>query len=113
MNKAKKIFAGMLAGVMALSFAACSGGKTADKTDTTAAPAQKTDITVCLDWTPNTNHTGMYVALDKGYYEEAGLNVNIVEPTEGATATLVAVGKGDFGISYVNPSRTVAGELLR
>ena len=45
MNKAKKIFAGMLAGVMALSFAACSGGKTADKTDTTAAPAQKTDIT--------------------------------------------------------------------
>ncbi len=44
----------------------------------------------------NTNHTGMYVALDKGYYEEAGLNVNIVEPTEGATATLVAVGKGDL-----------------
>ena len=40
MNKAKKIFAGMLAGVMALSFAACSGGKTADETDTTAAPAQ-------------------------------------------------------------------------
>ena len=48
----------------------------------------------------NTNHTGMYVALDQGYYEEQGLNVNIVEPTEGATATLVAVGKGDFGISY-------------
>ena len=26
--------------------------------------------------------------------------MNIVEPTEGATASLVAVGKGDFGISY-------------
>ena len=50
------------------SFAACSGCKTADKTDTTAAPAQKTDITVCLDWTPNTNHTGMFVAKEKGYY---------------------------------------------
>lgn len=58
------------------------------------------DVTVILDYVANTNHTGMYVALDQGYYEDMGLNVNIVEPTEGATATLVAVGKGDFGISY-------------
>ena len=57
-------------------------------------------ITFVLDWTPNTNHTGMYVALYKGWYEEEGLNVEIIEPTEGATATLIAVGKGDFGISY-------------
>ena len=27
-----------------------------------------TDVTVILDYVPNTNHTGMYVALDKGYY---------------------------------------------
>ena len=69
-----------------------------------AADGEKTDsledVTVILDYVANTNHTGMYVALDQGYYEEQGLNVNIVEPTEGATATLVAVGKGDFGISY-------------
>lgn len=58
------------------------------------------DVTVILDYVANTNHTGMYVALDQGYYKEEGLNVNIVEPTEGATATLIAVGKGDFGISY-------------
>lgn len=58
------------------------------------------DITVILDYVANTNHTGMYVALEEGYYKEAGLNVQIIEPTEGATATLVAVGKGDFGISY-------------
>ncbi len=70
----------------------------------TAADGEDTDsledVTVILDYVANTNHTGMYVALDQGYYEEQGLNVNIVEPTEGATATLVAVGKGDFGISY-------------
>ena len=70
----------------------------------TAADGEATDsledVTVILDYVANTNHTGMYVALDQGYYEEQGLNVNIVEPTEGATATLVAVGKGDFGISY-------------
>ena len=99
MNKAKKIFAGMLAGVMALSFAACSGGKTADKTDTTAAPAQKTDITVCLDWTPNTNHTGMFVAKEKGYYEAAGLNVSIVQPPDNSTATqLCSSNKAQFAV---------------
>ena len=30
-------------------------------------------MTFCLDWTPNTNHTGLYVAQAQGYYEEAGL----------------------------------------
>lgn len=84
-----------------------SGTQTAENSQTapeTAAPAasdaSQEDITVILDYVANTNHTGMYVALDQGYYTEAGLNVEIIEPTEGATATLIAVGKGDFGISY-------------
>jgi len=58
------------------------------------------EVTVILDYVPNTNHTGMYVALHNGYYAEEGLDVEIIEPTEGATATLIAVGRGDFGISY-------------
>ena len=65
-----------------------------------ASAEAATDVTVILDYIPNTNHTGMYVALDRGYYAEAGLNVRIIEPTEGATNTLVAMGKGDFGIAY-------------
>lgn len=69
-------------------------------TDTTKASESLTDITVILDYVANTNHTGMYVALEKGYYEEEGLKVNIIEPTDGATASLIAAGKGDFGISY-------------
>lgn len=75
-----------------------TAGKETEAEETEAGEAE--DVTVILDYVANTNHTGMYVALDQGYYEEEGLNVNIVEPTEGATATLVAVGKGDFGISY-------------
>lgn len=73
---------------------------------TAAAPVQAQEdaelkkVTVILDYVPNTNHTGMYVALDKGYYEEEGLDVEIIEPTDGATATLVAQQKGTFGISY-------------
>jgi len=79
----------------------CGAGKTAESSAAPApAPAELEDVTVILDYVANTNHTGMYVALDQGYYAEEGLNVSIIEPTEGATATLVAVGKGDFGVSY-------------
>lgn len=74
--------------------------ETASEESSVSGDGSMEDVTVILDYVANTNHTGMYVALDKGYYTDAGLNVNIVEPTEGATATLVAVGKGDFGISY-------------
>lgn len=57
-------------------------------------------VTVVLDWTPNTNHTGLYTALENGYYKEQGLDVEIVQPPEGGAASLVASGKADFGISY-------------
>lgn len=57
-------------------------------------------VTVILDYIPNTNHSGMYVALDKGYYAEEGLDVEIIEPTEGATNSLIANGVGTFGIAY-------------
>ena len=58
------------------------------------------DVTMVLDWTPNTNHTGLYVALENGYFKDEGLNVKIVQPSEGGAATLVATGRADFGISY-------------
>ena len=57
-------------------------------------------VTMVLDWTPNTNHTGLYVALEKGYFKEEGLDVDIVQPSDGGATTLVATGKADFGISY-------------
>lgn len=57
-------------------------------------------VTVVLDWTPNTNHTGLYTALENGYYKEQGLDVEIVQPPEGGAASLVASRKADFGISY-------------
>ncbi|WIA16955.1 hypothetical protein OEZ85_013874 [Tetradesmus obliquus] len=37
-------------------------------------------ITIALDWTPNTNHTGFYVARSKGFYKDAGLEVRILSP---------------------------------
>jgi ABC-type nitrate/sulfonate/bicarbonate transport system substrate-binding protein len=59
-----------------------------------------TNVTVMLDWTPNTNHTGLYVALEKGYYEQLGLNVKIIQPGAGYTDQVVATGKSEFGVSY-------------
>lgn len=57
-------------------------------------------ITFVLDWTPNTNHTGLYVALANGYFEEAGLNVEVVQPPEDGAEVLVATGKAQFGVSF-------------
>jgi len=58
------------------------------------------EITVLLDWVPNTNHTGLYVAIEKGFYKQEGLEVNIIQPSEGGPAGLIAAGQGEFGISY-------------
>lgn len=57
-------------------------------------------ITVMLDWTPNTNHTGLYVALKNGYYADQGLKVEIIQSSEGSTPQLIASNKAEFGISY-------------
>lgn len=63
------------------------------------APAELTKIKVALDWTPNTNHTGLYAAKDLGYYEEAGLDVEIVSPGAAGADTMVTSGEAAFGIS--------------
>ena len=75
-------------------------GCTSKDTEPNANKDQLEKITMVLDWTPNTNHTGLYVALENGYYKEEGLDVEIVQPSDGDAATLVATGKADFGISY-------------
>ena len=59
-----------------------------------------TDITFVLDWTPNTNHTGVYVALNQGYYKDLGLNVSIVQPPEDGATMMVASGKAQFGVDF-------------
>ncbi len=60
-----------------------------------------TPVTVSLDWVPNTNHTGLYVALDRGYYADEGLAVSIVSPADPAAALrAVAAGQTQFGVSF-------------
>lgn len=84
----KKIIALIMVLILALSLVACS------------AKNDGQTITIVLDWTPNTNHTGIYVAKAKGYFEQAGLNVEIVQPVEDSAEALVASGKAQFGVSF-------------
>lgn len=49
----------------------------------------KQKIKIVLDWVPNTNHTGLYVAKDLGYFKEEGLDVEIVQPPEGVQQHLL------------------------
>ena len=107
----KKLGTAALVSALALCLAACgpktgappsegAGGSTAADGQTAGGGNQKQKITFVLDWTPNTNHTGLYVAQKKGYFDEAGLEVEIVQPPEGGAEILVASGKAQFGVSF-------------
>jgi NitT/TauT family transport system substrate-binding protein len=64
---------------------------------------EKADVTIQLKWLPQAQFMGYYVALDKGYYADAGLNVTIV-PGGGdiSETTAVYTGQVDFGVTWVS-----------
>ncbi|WP_138495110.1 ABC transporter substrate-binding protein [Paenibacillus pinistramenti] len=119
--KAKKLGAFMLTALLLTAVAGCgtSGGNnaagsaapegsvssastagSADSAQSTTDSKELKDVKVVLDWTPNTNHTGLYVAQELGYYKEEGLNVDIVQPDEGGADAMIASDAVPFGISY-------------
>lgn len=90
----KKLSSLLLVAFMAISMSGCSN-------DSNSSADGNKKVTLILDYVPNTNHTGIYVAQEKGYFDDEGLDVEIIEPGDDATsATLVATGKGEFGVSY-------------
>ena len=84
-----------------LALAAC--GAHAEKehaTNGSSAAKKTTKLTFCLDYTPNTNHTGIYVAAAKGYFADEGLEVEIVQPAEDGADAMIGTGQAQFGVSY-------------
>lgn len=67
-----------------------------------AAPEgqQQQKIRIALDWTPNTNHTGLYVAQQEGWFREAGLDVEFLPYNSTSPDILVSSGAAEFGISF-------------
>ncbi len=60
-----------------------------------------TPMTLALDWTPNTNHTGIYVALAKNWYRDQGIDLKLLPYSASVSPdTLVATGKADVGIGF-------------
>lgn len=98
----KKFVAVMLSACMAFSLCACGNTATERNSDATAEKSTKNSkkITMVLDWTPNTNHTGIYVAQEKGYFKEAGLDVSVIQPPDNGATDLVASGGAEFGIDF-------------
>ncbi|HZG57624.1 ABC transporter substrate-binding protein [Paenibacillus sp.] len=95
-----KNFVGKRLILAALALAtAMLAGCAAEKPGGAAGGDEPRKVTVVLDWTPNTNHTGLYVAQAEGYYAEEGLEVDIVQPGDAGGDAVVASGEVEFGIS--------------
>lgn len=94
-----------VAGVLAATLICClcitgCGGSGSESGSGSGAKGDKTKITFVLDWTPNTNHTGVYIAKANGYFDEAGLDVEIVQPPENGVEAVVGSGKAQMGVSF-------------
>lgn len=109
----KRTLAVILASVLTVvGLSACGSSTTTSSADGSASATSETssaaetnsdleDFDLVLDWYPNAVHSFIYDAIDKGYFEEEGLNVNILFPSNNNDPiSLSAVGKVDAGLYY-------------
>jgi ABC-type nitrate/sulfonate/bicarbonate transport system substrate-binding protein len=57
-------------------------------------------VRLALDWTPNTNHTGFFVAAANGWYRDAGVDLRILPYGSTTPEALIAAGQTECGISF-------------
>ncbi|MBT1174782.1 ABC transporter substrate-binding protein [Bifidobacterium sp. LC6] len=87
------------AGALALSLtmAACGSTNSADSSNSSTPT-----VSFMLDWTPNTNHIGLYVAQKLGYYKDAGVNVKILPTAQAGAETSVENGVANVGFTTLS-----------
>ncbi|MSQ12252.1 MAG: pyrimidine biosynthesis enzyme [Dehalococcoidia bacterium] len=79
----------VILGIALLLFAAGCGGD------------DRESVSLALDWYPNANHAGLFIAQERGYFTEEDLDVRMYTPSDPSTVLqTVGAGKDDFGISY-------------
>jgi ABC-type nitrate/sulfonate/bicarbonate transport system substrate-binding protein len=97
-----------------LVLAACGSGDTAGSAAPSTEPASTapvpqapasaaaipTKVRLALDWTPNTNHTGFYVAQSKGWYADAGIELEVLPYGGTAPESILAAHQAECGISF-------------
>ncbi|MDR1507922.1 MAG: ABC transporter substrate-binding protein [Treponema sp.] len=92
MKKAIEIFAA--AGVLLTALSGC-----VQKSEPVDGGG-KIPVRVVLDWTPNTNHTGIYAAKEKSWFAEEGLDVEILMPPEDGALVLLGAGMAEFAVDF-------------
>ncbi len=106
----KRTLIGLLA-LLPLFVAACTPFGVATSTSSYTGPVAH--VALALDWTPNTNHTGIYVAMRKGYYQRQGIALSLTPYSSSvAPEELVATGKADFAISFPEAVTTFRAQGL-
>ncbi|MFJ8237586.1 ABC transporter substrate-binding protein [Ureibacillus sp. NPDC094379] len=86
--------------LLTLVLASCN---TETQTNNTEQGEELENLSIMLDWYPNAVHSALYVAQEKGFFEEEGLDVNIEMPADtNDPLKLAATGKVDLAISYQN-----------
>ena len=114
--KLRKVTALFAAAALAAGLCACGGAgnteaaaektesaEAADAGEDTSAETEKEikEIDVVLDWYPNAIHTFLYEAIEKEYFAQEGLSVNLISPADSVDAiTFVASGKAQIGLTY-------------
>lgn len=89
----RKVVASLAAAlaIIGMALGACGGGG--------AEPGASDEATLILDFQPNAVHAGIYRALDAGYYDDAGVNLNVRPPASSTDAPkLLAAGRAQFAI---------------
>lgn len=97
-----RAFRSAVAVTAGLGFVACGSEGTTGPASSAATPADAPalqEVSLALDWTPNTDHIGAYVADELGYYDKAGIKLKILPYASSHPDALVNNGKADFGIS--------------
>ena len=100
----KKLFAMLLTAVLAFGAVGCGGSEP-------AADNGLEDFSIVLDWYPNAIHSFLYVAQEKGYFAEEGLNLVVNFPANTNDGiSLPAAGKADLGMYYLQDAILTAVE---
>ena len=85
-----KVVLPVLMALLLIVVAACGGEE-----------KEKVKVKLALDWYPNANHAGLYMAIEKGYFDQEDLEVEMYTPVDPSTVNqTVAAGADDFGINY-------------
>jgi putative hydroxymethylpyrimidine transport system substrate-binding protein len=83
--------------VILIGIAGCGGGEDV----TTGTPSNPQPFSLELDWYVNPDHAGIYTALDRGFFKQAGLDVKPQVPSDpSAPIKEVAAGRADLAVSY-------------